>query len=239
MSSCSTLFVGQSAVVGRTRGSGEVGWCVSIHRRTALTSSGPSNRKARGNARRRSARSRHPDAGCRCAPLPDVLPRSSGTTVEDDPSTTATTRSRSDFVARSRQPTHVRTGGTRLIRPQSTGWRALLANSDVGRGAPCGLHASTLVGGGLLGHGVGTRLQRSRTETARVLQTARDQMHTPRFQRPGCVGAAAATEAGGVAGVSAPVGSGASSDRMSMRQPVIRAARRAFWPSLPMARESW
>jgi hypothetical protein len=34
-------------------------------------------------------------------------------------------------------------------------------------------------------------------------------------------------------------GVGASSDRMSMRQPVRRAARRAFWPSLPMASDSW
>lgn len=33
--------------------------------------------------------------------------------------------------------------------------------------------------------------------------------------------------------------SGAASLRMSMRQPVSRAARRAFWPSLPMARLSW
>ena len=32
---------------------------------------------------------------------------------------------------------------------------------------------------------------------------------------------------------------GASSERMSMRQPVSRAARRAFWPSLPIASESW
>ena len=30
-----------------------------------------------------------------------------------------------------------------------------------------------------------------------------------------------------------------SSERMSIRQPVSRAARRAFWPSLPMASESW
>jgi hypothetical protein len=32
---------------------------------------------------------------------------------------------------------------------------------------------------------------------------------------------------------------GAVSDRMSMRQPVSRAASRAFWPSRPMASESW
>jgi hypothetical protein len=36
-----------------------------------------------------------------------------------------------------------------------------------------------------------------------------------------------------------PDAAGAVSGRMSMRQPVSRAARRAFWPSRPMARESW
>jgi hypothetical protein len=34
-------------------------------------------------------------------------------------------------------------------------------------------------------------------------------------------------------------GSGSASDRMSMRHPVRRAARRAFCPSLPIASESW
>ncbi len=29
------------------------------------------------------------------------------------------------------------------------------------------------------------------------------------------------------------------SGRMSIRQPVSRAARRAFWPSLPIASDSW
>ena len=38
------------------------------------------------------------------------------------------------------------------------------------------------------------------------------------------------------AGAEAPT---APSERMSMRQPVSRAASRAFWPSLPMASESW
>jgi len=32
---------------------------------------------------------------------------------------------------------------------------------------------------------------------------------------------------------------GGESERMSIRQPVIRAARRAFCPSLPIASESW
>jgi hypothetical protein len=38
---------------------------------------------------------------------------------------------------------------------------------------------------------------------------------------------------------SSPSPSSSVSGRMSMRQPVRRAARRAFWPSLPMASDSW
>ena len=37
----------------------------------------------------------------------------------------------------------------------------------------------------------------------------------------------------------ARAGAGSVSDRMSIRHPVSRAASRAFWPSRPMARESW
>ena len=44
-----------------------------------------------------------------------------------------------------------------------------------------------------------------------------------------------AAAAGG--GVSPPTGS--ASDRMSIRQLVSRAASRAFWPSLPIASDSW
>jgi hypothetical protein len=36
-----------------------------------------------------------------------------------------------------------------------------------------------------------------------------------------------------------PASPGATSGLMSMRQPVSFAASRAFWPSLPMASESW
>lgn len=38
---------------------------------------------------------------------------------------------------------------------------------------------------------------------------------------------------------SSPSASSSVSGRMSMRHPVRRAARRAFWPSLPIASESW
>ncbi len=40
-------------------------------------------------------------------------------------------------------------------------------------------------------------------------------------------------------GVEAAGGSRVTSGRMSIRQPVSRAASRAFWPSLPIASESW
>lgn len=44
----------------------------------------------------------------------------------------------------------------------------------------------------------------------------------------------------GVSAAPAEAGAAPSvSDRMSMRQPVSLAASRAFWPSRPMARESW
>ena len=56
----------------------------------------------------------------------------------------------------------------------------------------------------------------------------------PRGGPSSCRGALAA----GTSAVSSSTSSGAMSDRMSMRQPVSRAARRAFWPSLPMARDS-
>ena len=46
--------------------------------------------------------------------------------------------------------------------------------------------------------------------------------------------------AGGQAGTAAYLSRlTAASEAMSIRQPVSLAASRAFWPSLPMARESW
>src|SRR5216683_2234965 len=58
------------------------------------------------------------------------------------------------------------------------------------------------------------------------------------------VAAAPAPPAPGLAAPAPPAAAGAGlsagvSDLMSMRQPVRRAARRAFWPSLPMASDSW
>jgi hypothetical protein len=48
------------------------------------------------------------------------------------------------------------------------------------------------------------------------------------------------TDADGPAGNTAYLSRApAASETMSIRQPVSLAASRAFWPSLPMARESW
>lgn len=87
--------------------------CCSIRRRTSLVSSIPLTRRARGNARRRSARSRHPVRQCNQAPLPGSVPWMSGTQTIRPSFRTTTTRSRSDLAARIRQPTQVRTGPPR------------------------------------------------------------------------------------------------------------------------------
>src|SRR3954449_4874766 len=76
---------------------------------TAEVSSRPCARRARGNARRRSASSRHPVVGCRCAPRPGARPAGSGMTSRPAPRSPATTRSNSRFSARCRHPMHVRT----------------------------------------------------------------------------------------------------------------------------------
>jgi len=69
--------------------------------------SGPVVRKARGNARRRRARSRHARLGCRYAPRPGSRAGGSGWMA----SPAATRRSRLDLAARSLQPTQVRITG--------------------------------------------------------------------------------------------------------------------------------
>jgi hypothetical protein len=69
--------------------------------------SDPAVRSARGNARRRRARSRHAWLGCRYAPRPGSRACGSGWMT----SPAATRRSKLDFSARSLQPTQVRVTG--------------------------------------------------------------------------------------------------------------------------------
>lgn len=64
--------------------------------RTAPASSGPSSRRARGNARRRSASSRHASAGCNQAPRPGSRAPGSGTRTRRASLRSATTRSNRD-----------------------------------------------------------------------------------------------------------------------------------------------
>lgn len=88
----------------------------SVCRRSKAVSYGPGPRKARLNARRRTACSRQTAAGCTYAPRPGSVPRRSGTSC---PSIN-TTRSRSGLSERSRQPTQVRCGHARTrVRPDT------------------------------------------------------------------------------------------------------------------------
>ncbi len=90
--------------------------CSSRYARSASHSSGPASRKARGNALRRTARSRQSESRCSDAPRPGSRPRGSGTSAPEIP----TTRNRSGFAARDRQPTQVRTGAVRRTTGKSS-----------------------------------------------------------------------------------------------------------------------
>jgi hypothetical protein len=79
---------------------------VVMYIRSSARSSGPGTRSARGNAERRSARSRHSGTGCNQAPRPGSRRRGSGVGTPN----TTTTRNRPSATALVRHPTHVRTG---------------------------------------------------------------------------------------------------------------------------------
>ncbi len=150
MSACSASL-GQVLVGWPSwRGSCAVPDLAWTRRRTRSVSTGPSTRRARPNARRRSARSRHPASGCRCAPRPGAPPRRSGTTTCAVGYPSATTRTRSVMLARRLQPTQVRTGVDRpwplSCRPCSRSARDIslsLAEAPAGQRtrtrAECGL----------------------------------------------------------------------------------------------------
>jgi len=149
----------------------------ATYSRSPVTSSGPGTLKARGNALRRTARSKHSVAGCRCAPRPGARRSGSGRTVRLPGPPDTVIRSKSAGLDRFRHPMQVRS-------------RAL-----PGR-------ASALFVTGTSGCGC-------------------DSVDRPRDQ--------STFSGSGVTSVSG---------RMSIRQPVSRAARRAFCPSLPIASDS-
>jgi hypothetical protein len=116
----------RSVAAGRSRAAAT---CFSTHCRSTVRSGGPCRRRARRNARRRSARSRHRRSRCRYAPRPGSRSCRSGvsttTLAGPAPFSTATTRSRSDFPARTRQPTQVRRGDRGAALCSTTVYRLL------------------------------------------------------------------------------------------------------------------
>lgn len=176
--------------------------------RSSAVPSGPAARKARWNARRRTARSTQVSVGCTYAPRPGSVPRRSGT---HRPSI-ITTRSRSRFATRSRHPTQVRSGHARTrVRPDT------FKSTSPYTTAPPGVWPSSL---GRIGCRSGPEPLPGRSRP-----------------RPRPVQACSAARPGSRSR-SASAGAGVSG-RMSIRQPVSRAASRAFCPSFPIASDSW
>jgi hypothetical protein len=206
--------------------------CSSTYRRNALVSSGPGRRKARGNTRRRSARSKQPGSGCRDAPRPGSRPRGSGT---HRPSTT-TIRSRSLLAARTRQPTQVRCGHTRpFARPDTGQSNPISGSTSNGNPSPTRSPAvAVAVGNTPLGPDISASRQRGHHRRRPGGTGTAPAWHRDRDGHAGPQPAAGSSPA-----APAAAGAGAVSGRMSIRQPVSLAARRAFWPSLPIASESW
>lgn len=105
MSRCSEFFRGT-----RSRSCGQFFW--SFLSRTAsvskIVSIDPSIRRARPNALRRMASSRHRAVRCKCAPRPGNDPLGSGDIIQLADDLIATTRTRVVLSTRSRQPIHVR-----------------------------------------------------------------------------------------------------------------------------------
>jgi hypothetical protein len=188
---------------------------------SALTSTAACNRRARPNALRRTAISKQPGTGCNHAPRPGIRCPGSGrsATGEDSPaslSVAATTRNSADQLSVPRHPTQVRDGSARSPVRSAT-------------------HQSTASG-------------------ARRAPPAPAPLLSPRVSTPASAtgpwpapthraGMPSGEDANGIRqpwGPCEPCEPATSvSGRMSMRQPVSLAARRAFWPSLPMARLSW
>jgi len=183
-------------------------------RRMSATSTGPSIRNARGNARLRSACPRQSRLGCTCAPRPGAEPDGSGTTRTVSASRTTTTRSSSDLDARTRQPTHIRIGcgrvfGSRPVRP--TLGECTQRSQAAGFG----------------------RRRRPWPRSADIATARKIDVSTPYpvDEPAGVSGPASGAD-------SMPGWPAAVSGRMSIRQPVSRAASRAFCPSRPIARDS-
>ena len=179
---------------------------------SALTSIAACNRRARPNALRRTAISKQPGTGCNHAPRPGIRCLGSGrsATGEDSPASLSVAATTRNSADQLSVPRH-----PTQVRDGS-------ARSPV-RSAT---HESTASGA----------RRAPRAPTHRCRSAAACGVTPEEVCRP-------AREAHGIRQFGEPCepcGAAASvSGRMSMRHPVSLAARRAFWPSLPMARLSW
>jgi hypothetical protein len=101
-------------------------------------STGSALRRARPNARRRSASSAHSVVGCNHAPRPGAQRRGSGITLRGDVPGSTTTRSNSAASARLRHPMHVRIGRWSTSDPSGSGSDALDARTAINESTPRG-----------------------------------------------------------------------------------------------------
>ena len=204
----------------------------SNHSTSAPASGTPEMRNARPKARRRSASAKHLGSGWRWAPRPGNLRAGSGMSRNRPPAgpaspATATILSSSCAGARFRQPTQVRTQGAfrasaAFIALCVTGKCIAPPAGTVISGVPIVNVSLSTLGSfppALLGGWWGPR-----AGPVGGVET--------RGQRDGTLLPAAGS-------LPAVGRSGSASDRMSIRQPVSRAASRAFCPSRPIASESW
>lgn len=179
--------------------------------------------RARPNARRLTASARHFSLGCSHAPLPAIRRRSS-TTTADDPPAPATSRSNWDRGPFFRHPMQVRSGWFPRCCTAATTSNFLPICTCRGSGGR---------------HGTGTAEANGHRPLGAVVSILAPSAPLPRNdaggRRPPGPGSGAGTR---------PRRSylprlSTASETMSIRQPVSLAASRAFWPSLPMARDSW
>jgi hypothetical protein len=185
-------------------------WRPAISARNPVVPSAPSARSPRAIALRATAVSAQRVVGCTQAPRPGSVAETSTTA---SPSR-ATTLTRRDLSARSRQPRQVLTdiilSPSETTRRSAT-FRELFAILHSQPGRLRTIRAS-----------MPARCDRSGPES-RAAASASIRLTEPTAVSPGRDQSSSRIESGW----------------MSIRAPVSLAARRAFWPSLPMARESW
>ena len=205
---------GSCARAGRPAWPGGVG---REERAEAVVSSGPLRRKARANARRRSARSRQPGRGAGDAPDRRARGADRGRRTSRPPTWAATTRSRTDRAARSGNPRMC--GSARGASARSLGLAGVRPASHILTGTRL-----TLCRGRRSARGVGGRGVLGRRSPAGA----------------GCWTGGRLPGAGRRGNRARPGGCRADDVRADVDAPPVSwAASRAFCPSLPIASDSW